>query len=359
MSAEDAALAARSRRRHEVQGERRSRTGPTGLDADVEAFLADVDRRLRPYLERAASRVPAVAPLNQAVANQLAGGGKRVRAALCVAACELFGTPFADGLDFAAAIEHVHNFTLVHDDIADADAQRRGQPSVWKQYGVGHAINIGDAFVPLAAAAILNAGYADALKLRLLALVAEQALEMVEGQSLDLNMRCSDSASPAQYLECTARKTGAFIAMATVGGGLIGGAAERDLQRLREFGRLGGVSFQIRDDLLDREGTKGRRAGSDVLEGKRTLLVIEAARKASAPERRRLFRILDKPRHRTSASEVEWVWALFRRTGAAEYAARAATDLADQACEQLQEMPESAAKYRLLRLARYLDSRGR
>jgi len=323
----------------------------------VEAFLVEVDRQLRPYLERSVARVADVAPLKPGVTHQLSGGGKRIRAALCVASCELFGTPLSHSLDFAAAIEHIHNFTLVHDDIADGDTHRRAQPSMWKQYGIAHAINIGDVFVPLAAEAILNADYPDALKLRLLALTTEQALHMVEGQNLDLNLHRKNSVADREYFECTSKKTGAFLAMATVGGGLIGGARAPDLRRLREFARLGGVSFQIRDDLLDMQAGKGRAPGSDVLEGKRTLMVIHAARQASVRERRRLYRILDKPRRSTSAAEVEWVWELFRRTRADEYAARTATDLAERACEHVLDLPETAAKYRLLRLARYLSER--
>ena len=329
----------------------------SALDIDVEAFLAEVDRGLRPRFDRALARLANLSPLKAGVAHQFAGGGKRIRAAFCVASCELFGTPFADSLDFAAAIEHIHNFTLVHDDIADGDAQRRARPSMWKQYGIAHAVNIGDVFVPLAAQSILEAAYPDSLKLRLLALVNEYALEMVEGQNLDLNLRNSDAAGYREYFECAAKKTGAFLSMATVGGGLVGGAGEDDLKRLRDFARIGGVSFQIRDDLLDMEGGKGRAPGSDVLEGKRTLMVVHAARSASAAERRRLFAILNKPRESTSSADVAWVWRLFRNTGAHDYAARKAQELVDEACGHALDLPESGAKYRLLRLARYLSAR--
>jgi geranylgeranyl diphosphate synthase type I len=329
------------------------------VDADLEAFLGEVNDHLRPHLARGVVRVADVAPLMPGLVNQIATGGKRIRAALCVVSCELFGTPYARSLSFAAAIEYIHNLTLVHDDIADGDARRRARPSVWKQYGIGHAINIGDVFVPLAAEAILGAEYPDPLKLRLLALSAEQALDMVEGQNLDLNLRQTDAAGYDDYFACASKKTGAFLAMATVGGGLIGGGDEADLKRLREFGRLGGVSFQIRDDLLDMEGDKGRPPGSDIFEGKRTLMVVHAARRATVWERRRLYAILNKPRESTSETDVAWAWQLFRRTGADEYAARTATDLIDQACEHVLDLPESPAKYRLLRLARYLSGRRR
>jgi len=341
----------------ERPGRRRRQRAAPDVDADLEAFLGEVNSRLRPYLARSLTRVADVAPLRPGVAYQVATGGKRIRAALCVVSCELFGTPYVESLSFAAAIEHIHNLTLVHDDIADGDARRRARPSMWKQYGIAHAINIGDVFVPLATEAILDAEYPDSLKLRLLALSAEQALDMVEGQNLDLNLRQSDAVGYEHYFECASKKTGAFLAMATVGGGLIGGAPEADLKRLREFACLGGVSFQIRDDLLDMEGDKGRAPGSDILEGKRTLMVIHAARLATVWERRRLYAILNRPRESTSGADVAWAWQLFRKTGADEYAARTATDLVDRACEQILDLPESVAKYRLLRLARYLSGR--
>lgn len=360
MSPGAAGLGAEERRFPGERARRRTRVRPaTGVDADVEAFLGEVNGRLRPRLERGLARVANVSPLKPGVIHQFASGGKRIRAALCVASCELFGTPYVYALDFAAAIEHIHNLTLVHDDIADGDARRRARPSMWKQHGIAHAINIGDVFVPLAAQAILDAEYPEPLKLGLLALSAEQALEMVEGQNLDLNLRQNDAVGYDDYFECTSKKTGAFLAMATVGGGLIGGAAEPDLKRLREFGRLGGVSFQIRDDLLDMDAGKGRAPGSDVLEGKRTLMVVHATRRATTRERRRLYAILNKPRESTSGGDVRWVWELFRRTGAYEYAASMAAHLVDQACDQILDLPESAAKYRLLRLARYLSVRCR
>ncbi|HXH83538.1 MAG TPA: polyprenyl synthetase family protein, partial [Candidatus Tectomicrobia bacterium] len=332
------------------------RTATAG-DPDVEAFLGEVDAHLRPHFDRALVRLADVAPLKRGVIHQVTSGGKRIRAALCVATCELFGTPYAHGLDFAAAIEHIHNFTLVHDDIADGDTVRRARPSIWKQHGIAHAINIGDVFVPLAARAILDAGYPDALKLRLLGLTTEHALDMVEGQNLDLALRTRNDAGYEDYVACTAKKTGAFLSLATVGGGMIGGAAEGQLERLREFGRLGGISFQIRDDLLDMDGGKGRPPGSDVLEGKRTLLVVHAAHQATAADRRRLYAILNRPRVEKTAADVAWVWRLFRRTRADEYAEETAARFIDQACDQVLALPETAAKYRVLRLARYLSAR--
>jgi geranylgeranyl pyrophosphate synthase len=251
----------------------------------------------------------------------------------------------------------MQNFTLVHDDIADGDTLRRSQESIWKQFGVPHGINIGDMFVPLVALSILRAPYSDRVKLQLLQTVADFGLEMAVGQALDINLRSNDSPRVDDYLTCTRKKTGAFLAIATVGGAIVGGASDAQKRLLRDFALLAGIAFQIKDDIIDLDGFKGRQRGSDILEGKRTLLVIHASRNASPIQRRRLFGILNKPRHLNSNADVEWVFDLYRRTGAAEYAQRTAIGLVDEAAESIAELPESPAKYRLLRLATYLSRR--
>lgn len=329
------------------------------LDRDLEGFLTDVDRRLRPYLAKALSHIPRVEPLRRGVAYQIMSGGKRIRAALCVASCELFGSTYLRAFDYAAAIEHMQNFTLIHDDIADGDEERRSQPSIWQRFGLGHGINIGDAFVPLVAFAILRSPYTNRLKLELLETVTKFGLEMTEGQALDINMRTRDDVTVDDYLTCTKKKTGAFLAMATVGGGLIGGATPDEINTLTAFAEAGGAAFQIKDDVLDLDGTKGRAVGSDILEGKRTLLVIQAARNASSQDRRRLFEILDKPRHLNTSEEVAWVVELYRATRAREYALLMAVRMVDEACSHLMSLPPSPARSRLLHLSRYLSRRAR
>jgi geranylgeranyl diphosphate synthase type I len=327
------------------------------LDEDVEAFLADVDRRLLPHLKRALRDVPTVEPLNGGMAHQILSGGKRIRAALCVSSCELFGSPYLRALNYAAAIEHMQNFTLVHDDIADGDPLRRSQEALWVRFGIAHGVNLGDMFIPLAALAVLRSPYSERTKLRLLQVMCEYGLQMAEGQSIDINLRSSDTATAQDYMDCTKKKTGAFLAMAAVGGGIIGGATRTQLAKLRDFAFTAGVAFQIKDDILDVEGTKGRAIGSDVLEGKRTLLVIHAARNASGVQRRRLFAILNKPRAEKIPEEVEWVFDLYRRTRARDYAELMANRLVDEASEHLMALPDSEPKFRILRLSRYLSRR--
>lgn len=325
--------------------------------ADVDAFLGEVNHALEPHLRHALDRVPDVRNLKDGVTSQVAGGGKRIRAGLCATACEMFHGSYRPALGFAAAVEHLQNFTLIHDDIADGDDLRRGAESAWKRFGLGHGINIGDAFVPLACLAILDGEGSAAVKTRLLRVVSEFGLQVAAGQSMDINLRRDDAPTEAAYVECTRRKTGAFFAMAVVGGGMIGGAPEGGLRALGDFASTAGVAFQIKDDVLDAVGGKGRRVGSDVAEGKRTLLVAYALERASADDRARLLRILNRPRGRTEPADVDWVLETFRRTRAVERAERVAESLMDEALGGLLALPEVPAKYRFLRLSKYLTQR--
>ena len=339
-------------------------TGPAAVDGavlpqagDVETFLAEIGRELEPYLQRAIDRVAPVESLKEGVVFQVLSGGKRIRAALCAAVCELFGGSYRPALGFAAALEHLQNFTLVHDDIADGDEERRGRESAWKRFGLAHGVNIGDAFVPLAGAAILETDLQPDTKLRLFRVLSDYGLEVVEGQSLDINLRTDDAPSEAAYVACTAKKTGAFFAIAAVGGGVIGGAEAHQLEELGRFAREAGVAFQIKDDLLDVVGGKGRTPGSDVVEGKRTVLAAYAYERANEREQQRLVDVLNLPREHTTASDIAWVHGLYTRTGARARAEVAAERRLAAAIDRLQSLPQTAAKYRFLRLCRYLTRR--
>lgn len=271
--------------------------------------------------------------------------------------CEVFSGSYREALGFAAALEHLQNFTLVHDDIADGDVERRGRESAWKRFGLAHGINIGDVFIPLSGLAILEADLDVQTKMRLFRVLSDHGLEVVEGQSLDINLRGDDAPTEAAYVACTAKKTGAFFAMAIVGGGVIGGAAEHQLEDLGAFAHEAGVAFQIKDDLLDVIGGKGRTLGSDVLEGKRTVMVAYAIERASETDGQRLMEILNRPRDRTTASDVAWAHRLYDRTGARARAEATSEQRLSEAIDRLQSLPQTSAKYRFLRLCRYLTRR--
>jgi geranylgeranyl diphosphate synthase type I len=329
------------------------------LDMQIEEYLHEVDRHLQPHMTKAIKKIPKVYPLHNGVAFQIKTGGKRIRAALCVTSCAMFCGSMMRAMNFAATIEHLQNFMLDHDDIADEDEERRARESIWKKYGIAHGINIGNVFISLAAHSILESPYIFKLKLELMKLICELGLEIAEGQSLDINLKSNDSPTLEQYVHCTKKKTGAFLALATAGGAIIGGASKRQFQALYDFANLAGVAFQIKDDLIDITGIKGRQQGSDIKEGKRTLLVIFAAKKCSEPERKELFRILNRSRISTNEEEIQWVFNLFERTGAIYYAENMVQKIIEDSIKCLAIIPDTEAKQTLLKISHFISQRSR
>ncbi len=226
--------------------------------------------------------------LAEALEYALTGGGKRLRPALVLAACEAFGgDPGDDGIAmrFALALEMVHTYSLVHDDLPcmDDDDLRRGRPTIHKVYDEATAVLVGDGLQSLAFRHLLAKPEPRAAQLA--ALLADGARRMVEGQALDMAAQGREL-SEAEVLDLMARKTGALISASVVGGAV---AATGSDQGMQEVGHKLGLAFQIADDLLDLTGdaaTLGKRAGKDAAAGKATLPslvgVEEARRRAEA-----------------------------------------------------------------------------
>jgi geranylgeranyl diphosphate synthase type I len=215
-------------------------------------------------------------------AEQRASAGKRVRPTLCFLSCKAVGGDVQLAAPAALAIELVHAFTLLHDDVADRDDVRRGRPTVWRRWGVGQAVTTGDAIYAIANLAL---GRLD--RERLPAAVVgeihrelnEAVLAVCEGQQLDLSFEGSSGVSVESYLDMIGRKTAALLAAAAAIGGEIGGGSAKTVKALRAFGRHLGVAFQIRDDILGVWGEAralGKPIGSDLRQNKRSLPIIHA-----------------------------------------------------------------------------------
>ncbi len=201
-------------------------------------------------------------------------GGKLLRPSLVLFSCEALSGEAEPALPFAAALELVHNFSLVHDDIQDGDEFRRGRPTAWKAFGVGQAINAGDALLVLALRTALLAELPSDTKVRAQELLILATLRMIEGQVLDLAGE-GKTLGVGAYLEMARRKTGALLGCALALGALAAGRPE--LQKLsQDLGEELGLAFQIRDDLLGiwgDPGKTGKPVGSDLLRKKRSFPV--------------------------------------------------------------------------------------
>jgi geranylgeranyl pyrophosphate synthase len=315
------------------------------LKQDIEAKSGQVDRRLAEFL----GRDEAVENLHEALLYSLGldiedriKRGKRVRPVLCLQACEALRGDAERAMPFACAIELVHNFCLIHDDIEDGDQMRRDRPSVWSRYGVPHAINIGDymltkVFVMLTQ----NGAIADPeLNLRHLQLITDTLDHTHIGQALDMNARDNVNFSMADYLRIAEEKTGYYLAAPIIGGAMAANADEATIEALRQFGQHIGPLFQIIDDLIDLTEGKGRgETGSDIGEGKRSYLVAFAAENASLAEKKRMFEILDLPREETTPEHIAEIAELFERHGALQSARDFAERLYTDAMQSIAGIP--------------------
>ena len=210
--------------------------------------------------------------------------GKRIRPVLTLLSCEACDGDIDDALPAAAAIELLHNFSLIHDDIEDRDELRRGRPTVWKLWGIAQAINAGDAMFSMAHLAIERLRERDVPATRILhALRAfdETAVALTVGQHLDLSFETRSDVSVNEYMTMIQGKTGALIKTACSIGAIVAGAPAERSSALGSFGAWLGIAFQLQDDVLGIWGDPERtgKQDSDLLNRKKTLPVLYAAEK--------------------------------------------------------------------------------
>ena len=243
------------------------------LQTLIENYLAQTEFPAEPEL------------LYAPIAYSLSGGGKRLRPMLVLLAHAVFADNVQQALPAAGAVEVFHNFTLLHDDIMDNAAIRRGKPSVFAKWGQNVAILSGDAML-IYAYRLLCGLPADKLP-QVLATFDDMALEVCEGQQYDMDFEKKQKVSVVEYMHMIELKTSALLAGSVLIGALLGGASENDCRKLRRFAIELGLAFQLQDDLLDSYGDErlGKPIGGDILEGKKTYLMITAMSRAGEADR--------------------------------------------------------------------------
>lgn len=207
--------------------------------------------------------------------------GKRVRPTLVLLAAAAAGANWRSALPAAAAVEILHNFSLIHDDIQDNSQQRRGRPTVWAKWGMAQAINAGDTLFALAHIALegLETSVSDQVYIQAARLLPRTSLQLTQGQYLDLAYEGMPNITTADYWPMIWGKTGALIAACVRMGALVGGAEGAALKAYMVFGEKLGLAFQVHDDLLGVWGNPdamGKSAHTDLLSGKKSLPVLYA-----------------------------------------------------------------------------------
>ncbi|NYT01886.1 MAG: polyprenyl synthetase family protein [Methanosarcinales archaeon] len=314
-------------------------------------------------LERRASLVsgaigellPLVRPegLYQAGRHLVDAGGKRLRPSMLLLAAEAVGANPVPLVPAAVSIELIHNFTLIHDDIMDNAVLRRGKKAVHVIWGVSGAILAGDTLYSKAFQILAAVPGDPARVLASMDKMSQTCTSICEGQWLDLEFEQKDRVTEAEYMEMIEKKTGVLYGASAWIGAMLGQATLEQVRALEEFGRLTGMGFQIQDDVLDLcvpATVLGKKRGGDLVEGKKTLIMIDAISKGVELE------IFGKGQ--ASPQEIEEAIAVLEKAGSIEYARRRAMELVDRGKRELSVVPDSPVKSLLLELADYMISRG-
>jgi geranylgeranyl diphosphate synthase type I len=250
-------------------------------------------------------------------------GGKRLRPLALVLSGRMYGLSEDIGVMAGSAVEILHNFTLIHDDIMDKDSMRRGVPTVHTLYGVDMAILAGDLLFAKSFEALSRVeGYVHPQSLiNAYKELAWAAVTVAEGQALDMSFEERIDVTIDDYITMVFKKTAALFKSSLVMGAYLAGASDEEIEKLTEFGTDIGIAFQIRDDILGLVGDEkvlGKPVYSDLREGKKTILVIYALQKLEEKERDYILSRLGK--RDLPKEELEKVAEMIKSTGAVEYA---------------------------------------
>lgn len=291
-----------------------------------------LDQELRELIDRRINECLAgVHPtLSKASKHLINAGGKRIRPLICLLACEAVGGKAADILDTAVAVEFVHTFTLIHDDILDEDELRRGVRAVHVAYGSPTAILAGD---------ILFSKAFELCDPRVTRVLAFAASDICEGQQLDLEFEKREWVDEKAYLEMISKKTASLFRASAVIGSTLGNGGCEAISALGDYGYYLGLAFQIRDDMLSIVGDErfGKRIGNDLVRGKKSLPVIKTMSALSWEGREELKRLLKR-------GGIEKVIEFIKSCGAIEACAKEARNFVEKAVRALEgvELKEPA-----------------
>ena len=288
--------------------------------------------------------------------------GKALRPTLCMFACESLGGDWTQASPAASALELVHNFSLIHDDIQDGDVERRHQPTVWYLWGEPQALIAGNALRSVADRTALRLSRLNVpmtKALRASQILTQGYLEMTQGQCLDLSFEGRLDIGPGDYLEMVYRKTGALIRCGTEIGALVATDDAVSIRRYAEAGAYLGVAFQVQDDVLGiwgDEAATGKAAGNDILRRKKSFPVVYALENATGAGHRKLVDVYSK--EELMGQDVADVLTVLDNVGAESYSQQAAEERAGLALEQVRKIPlEPWAAWEFEELVHFLTAR--
>lgn len=277
--------------------------------------------------------------LYEPVKYQLDMGGKRVRPLLTVMACDMFGGDVNEAISPALGLEIFHNFTLLHDDVMDKADIRRGRPTVHKAWNENIAILSGDAMQIIATQMVCEAP--SRVHKEVLDLYNKTALEICEGQQYDMEFEARIDVGVEEYINMIRLKTAVLIGCALKMGAIIGGATLKQSEAIYKFGENIGLAFQLQDDYLDVYGdseTFGKKIGGDILNNKKTYMLISAISKATGSTKERLVALLSA---KADDYKIKQVTAIYSELGIDKIARDKISDYSQKALAYLDEIPNN------------------
>jgi geranylgeranyl diphosphate synthase type II len=320
------------------------------LSERINQQLASLDLPDRPSL------------LYDPVRYTLALAGKRVRPYLTFIGSGLCGGTEREAMPAALAIELLHNFTLLHDDIMDRANTRRGEPSVFKKWDQNTAILSGDVMYAKAFKQLQHYGesdqYSKSQYSRVMNIFLDSTETVCEGQAFDLEFETRNEVTLDEYIHMIEGKTAALISGALAIGGAVANATEDQITELKIVGREIGVAFQIQDDLLDAIADPekfGKKQGGDIIEGKKTYLTLLALQRCNEHQRKQLLQTLTSENN--SAQQIKHVIRLYKSLGVIDDSREAVEYHYQEAMEHLAGFTDSEPKNEIIAFLNRLISR--
>ncbi len=307
--------------------------------------LDEVDATIRARMSSEnAPRIPEI------TAHLVGAGGKRIRPILTLASARLMGYEGCAHVFLAATVEFIHTATLLHDDVVDESATRRGRPTANLLWDNKSSVLVGDYLFARAFQLMVEAG-----SIRVLGILSDAAATIAEGEVLQLSAAGDLATTEETYLKIVRGKTAALFSAATEVGGVIAGAGEAQTRALWTYGDALGIAFQMADDLIDWMDGTGKGRGDDFREGKLTLPIIRAVAAASGDDRDFWARTIGRRQHREG--DLERAARLLEETGALASVRATAIARADLAKAALAELPDDPLRDMLSDLADFVVAR--
>lgn len=284
--------------------------------------------------------------LYEAAGHLIINGGKRLRPYMVIKSCQILGGKISNAMHAASAVEMVHNFTLVHDDIMDNDEMRHGVPTVHKKFGMPIAILAGDVLFSKAYQVITESKLSAIATTQLISRLAKACVDVCEGQLLDIKM-AEEKRIPteAEYITMICKKTAALFDVSCAMGAICATNKEKDISNLSSFGRNLGIAFQITDDLIgvmgDSKITK-KPVGNDLREGKKSLPILMAIKLSKGKDKKIILKAFGNSK--ISRKDLNRAVDVIRSLGIEESVRKQALKYAEKAEKALSKYSDSSKK---------------